>query len=287
MNTVALYCIIHAETLDKQTISDILIAQLAELGYHGFEETPEGINAYIDQKKFDPGEIQHLPIRDVYPENIEIYHRIIAEKNWNKLWEEGFQPVTIGNDILIRASFHPEDRKYPFQLIIEPKMSFGTGHHSTTYLMLQWLLEIDLKGKIILDMGCGTGILSIMAAMKGAKAVWAVDTDEWAWQNAQENLKRNKIENVEIIKGNIQNIPEEKFDLILANINLNTLLQDIPAYVDHIDSHGHLIVSGIYRSNRNKILEKAKAYGLKYEAYKEKNLWIAVKFVKLCGGIKQ
>jgi ribosomal protein L11 methyltransferase len=280
MNTVELQCIIHADSYEKRNIADILIAQLAELGYHGFQDTAQGLLAYIDENQFNFEEIRNLPLRHIYPGQMEFYHSIIQEKNWNEAWEKGFKPVNLGKDLLIRAPFHKKDSDYTYEIVIEPKMSFGTGHHSTTYLMLEWVLELDLNGKSVLDMGCGTGILSILASKKGASDVWAVDTNEWAYTNTRENTRLNNTPNIHIIKGNSKKIKKHTFDVVLANINLNVLLEDIPTYAALLNQEGTLIVSGIYRSDMKKIQSVGEENKLGYVRHKERNLWVAMYFKK-------
>ena len=279
-NTVELHCIIHAEKFDRQNIADILLAQLSELGFHGFQDTPEGLKAYIAEKDFNFEEVRNLPIRHIYPSTIECHHQVIEEKNWNEEWEKSFKPVRIGNDVLVRAPFHNEEKNFSYEIVIEPKMSFGTGHHSTTWLMLKMILELDLTGKKVLDMGCGSGILAILASKKGAKELWAVDTNEWAYQNTKENAKINNIQNINIIQGSAKDIKPYQFDIILANINLNILLEDIPVYAKCLVNNGELILSGIYQGDMKKITEKSNKFGVYYVSHYERNLWVAMRLKK-------
>jgi len=281
MNTVELHCIIHADKSERLNIADILLAQLSELGFHGFQDTPEGLKAYIPEADFNFEEVRNLPIYHIYPNIIELYHQVIEEKNWNEEWEKSFKPVKIGNEILVRAPFHSEDQAFKYEIIVEPKMSFGTGHHSTTWLMLKTMLELNLSGKKVLDMGCGTGILSILASKMGAGEIWAVDTNEWAYHNTQENAKVNNIHNITIIQGSAQDIEPYQFDVILANINLNVLLEDLPVYSGCLIKNGELILSGIYQGDMKKIKEKSNHSGLSFVTHKEKNLWVAMKLKKI------
>ncbi|MCF8335754.1 MAG: 50S ribosomal protein L11 methyltransferase [Bacteroidales bacterium] len=281
MNTIELHCIIHADKSDRQNIADILLAQLSELGFHGFQDTPQGLKAYIPQENFDFEEIRNLPILHIYPKTFEFHHQIIEEKNWNEIWEKSFNPVQVGNEILIRAPFHHEKKDFRYEIIIEPKMAFGTGHHSTTWLMLKSLLESNLPGKKVLDMGCGSGILSILASKMGAKEIWAVDTNEWAYHNAHENVKTNHTHNIKIIRGSARDVDSYKFDLILANINLTVLLEDLPVYANCLVENGELLLSGIYQGDMKKIIEKSNKYGLYYVKHEERNLWVAMKMKKV------
>jgi len=280
MNTVELHCIIHANKSEQQHISDILVAQLSDLGYQSFMETAVGLKAYIPEDEFDFARIQELPIHDMFPGQIEWQHETIPNQNWNSIWEKNFKPVVIDNQCLIRAPFHTPEKTYPYDIVIEPKMSFGTGHHPTTFLMIRWLLETDLQNKHVLDMGSGTGILSILASAKGAQKVVAIDNDDWAFQNALENIEQNKSENVQVIQGTVNTLHQERFDLILANINLNILLQDIPEYAKHLKAGGMLLVSGIYQEDMSRIIELAGYNQLHYEGYKEEERWVAVAFKK-------
>ncbi len=277
MNTVELHCIIHADKSERQNIADIMLAQLSELGFHGFQDTPEGLKAYIPEADFNFEEVRNLPIYHIYPNTIELYHQVIKEKNWNEEWEKSFKPVKIGNEILVRAPFHSEEEDIRYEIIIEPKMSFGTGHHSTTWLMLKTMLELNFSGKKVLDIGCGTGILSVLASKMGASDIWAVDFNEWAYHNTHENAKINNIHNIRIIQGSAQAIKPYRFDVILANINLNVLLADLPVYSKCLTENGELVLSGIYQGDMKKIEENSNKSGLSYVKHKEKNLWVAMK----------
>jgi len=278
MNTVELHCIIHAERSEQLSISDILVAQLSEVGYQSFMETPFGLKAYIPEPDFDVERIQELPIHYMFPGKIKWQRRIIRDKNWNSEWEKSFKPVVIDNQCLIRAPFHHVVKDYPFEIVVEPKMSFGTGHHPTTSLMIRWMLQQDLHQKKVLDMGSGTGILAILASKKGASRVWAIDNDGWAHQNALENTQINGTQNIRVIQGTANSLQGEIFDVILANINLNILLQDIPEYAKSLNADGTLIISGIYYHDMSRVMEMAKQYQFYYIGYKEDNRWVAVAF---------
>jgi ribosomal protein L11 methyltransferase len=280
MDTIEVECTIHHNNQEKNHISDILVAQLAELGYHSFINTDEGIKAYIEEKNFNHNDIIYLPISPIFQDILEVNYRAIKNKNWNEEWEKNFSPVKINGQCIIRAPFHEVDEKYPYEIVIEPKMSFGTGHHATTDLMIQELLPIDLKDKKILDMGSGTGILSILAAQKNAGDIWAIDNDEWAYNNSLENMKNNKADRVNIINGDAKAIPDIDFDIILANINRNILLNDIPVYSKHLKNEGILILSGIYSNDLKKIRDRAEKYNLHIHHYNTKNNWTAAYFTK-------
>ena len=280
MNTVELICRIHADRSERQNIADILVAQLSELGYQSFMDTSEGLKAYIPEEAFDVGALDDLPIHTMFPGRIEWQHQVIQDKNWNAEWEKNFQPVGVDDLCLIRAPFHSPNNRYPYEVVIEPKMSFGTGHHPTTYLMIQYLLEQDPTGSRVLDIGTGTGILAILAAKKGAAQIWAIDNNEWAYQNARENVQINHTDNIRVIQGTVNSIRGEHFDLILANINLSILQQDMPDYSNALNEKGILIISGIYEQDMEKITRLAQKHHLRFLDHKENNRWVALAFTK-------
>jgi len=280
MDTIEVQCTIHQSNQEKRHISDIIVAQLAELGYYSFIDTDEGLKAYIEKDKFDQDDIMYLPISPLFQDIVEVNYRSIKDKNWNEEWEKNFSPVYINNKCIVRAPFHEVKQKFEHNIVIEPKMSFGTGHHATTYLMLKILIPMNLEDKKILDMGCGTGVLAILADKKKAAEIWAVDNDEWAYNNSLENIKNNNAEKVNVVHGDIKSVPDTEFDTILANINRNILLKDIPAYSKHLKSNASLILSGIYLNDLNKIQEKAEKYNLLLKDYSEKNNWVAAHFIK-------
>ena len=280
MNTIELHCIIHADRKERLEISDILVAQLSELGYQSFMDDDFGLKAYIPQEKFDAASLDELPILTMFPGKIEWKQQTIADKNWNAEWEKSFQPVVVADQCLIRAPFHEKNESYPYEIIVEPKMSFGTGHHYTTSLMIKWILELDLKNQKVLDMGSGTGILAILSSMKGAAKVWAIDHDDWAYQNAKENVTINRCDNIRVIQGTANSLQGECFDLILANINLNILMQDIPEYIKSLNPNGKLIISGIYDHDMKKIKTLTTKQGLKFLSFKEDNHWVSIAYQK-------
>jgi ribosomal protein L11 methyltransferase len=204
----------------------------------------------------------------------------IEQQNWNAEWESHFNPVVIDDEVLIRASFHENLQEYPYQITIDPKMSFGTGHHSTTALMIKYMKEIDFRNKRVLDMGSGTGILAIFAKMLGASEITAIDIDEWAVANAAENFKLNDIPDFELLLGGAESIPSRKFDIILANINLNILIEDMPHYSSALLKGGTMVLSGIYKTDLEQVRTAAEQNNLTFRNYKEKNTWIAAVFAK-------
>ena len=261
--------------------SDILVAELAEIGYESFVETDAGLDAYIAEDRFDRGKVAGLIRRYRRQADIRYAFSTLERINWNERWEKSYEPIAVDERCLVRAAFHPADERFDYQIVITPQMSFGTGHHETTFLMLSGQLRTEHRGKRVLDVGCGTGILAIMASLRGASRVVAVDVDEWAVENARENAERNHCENVTIYLGTIDQVAVgERFDLLLANINRNVLLRDIPAYADCLQPGGQLLVSGFYESDAEDIGQVAAGCRLVREEQRTKNQWACVSFRK-------
>ena len=260
--------------------AEILMAELAEVGFDSFEDTPTGIKAYIPKDSWN----EHI-LQDIYllsnPE-FTISYQIteIEQVNWNEEWEKNFSPIVVENLCTVRANFHPVPNTR-YDIVITPKMSFGTGHHETTYMMLQQLLPLSLEGAKVLDMGCGTGILAIMAALRGAHDITAIDIDPWCVENATENVQQNNCSFITIKEGDVSLIAGEQYNLILANINRNILLSDIPAYTQALLPQGLLLVSGFYEEDLPAIKEKCQKVGLTYLSHIERNRWVSAKFQRL------
>ncbi len=261
-----------------QPASDILIAELGERGFESFVETDEGVQAYIKKEEWNPEIIEGLAVLSNSLFAIEYSFVEIEQENWNATWEQNFNPIQVGDKCVVRAPFH-EKPEVEFDIVIEPKMSFGTGHHETTHMMLQHILEHDFKGKSVLDMGSGTGVLAILAAMKGAKSIDAIDIDNWCYLNALENVERNNCNHIKVYEGTADLLVDQQYDIIIANINRNILLEDIPAYVKCLAPDGLLFLSGFYVEDIPIITEKCEEVGLKFEKNLEKNNWVAVKYV--------
>ncbi|WP_086476260.1 MULTISPECIES: 50S ribosomal protein L11 methyltransferase [Arenibacter] len=261
-----------------QPASDILIAELGERGFESFVETDEGVQAYIKKEEWNPEILEGLAILSNSLFAIEYSFVEIEQENWNATWEQNFNPIQVGDKCVVRAPFH-EKPEVEFDIVIEPKMSFGTGHHETTHMMLQHILEHDFKGKSVLDMGSGTGVLAILAAMKGAKSIDAIDIDNWCYLNALENVERNNCNHIKVYEGTADLLVDQQYDIIIANINRNILLEDIPAYVKCLAPDGLLFLSGFYVEDIPIITEKCEEVGLKFEKKLEKNNWVAVKYV--------
>lgn len=269
----------------EEPVADALIAELSNIGYDGFSYTDDGFTAYTDKASYNTEAIQNLEILQYFSEIYSIKTTVqeIEDQDWNKVWEENFTPIVVDNRIQVRAGFHEPIPGIEYEIIIEPKMSFGTGHHATTALMLRTILEqaSNIKGKRVLDMGCGTGILSIMASKVGACEVTGIDIDEWAYNNAMENLQNNHINNITIKIGDASLLAAEKpFDIILANINRNILLNDMEHYNARLQPEGLLIMSGFYEHDLPMIREKAEYLGLEYKSYHEEKQWVAACFYK-------
>ncbi|NNJ88380.1 MAG: 50S ribosomal protein L11 methyltransferase [Eudoraea sp.] len=259
--------------------TDILLAQLSEHPFESFEETEKGLNAYIKKRDWHRELLEDIGILNDASFQISQQIREIPPDNWNKKWETHFEPIAIGSECRVRAPFH-EKKEVQYDIVIEPKMSFGTGHHETTHMMLQFLLDMDLKGKTVLDMGCGTAVLAILAAMKGASVVDGIDIDHWSYLNALENAERNGQEGITILEGDVEAIPDKKYDCILANINRNILLEDIGEYSDHLETGGTLLLSGFYLEDEPIITAACSAAKLAFIKKTKRNSWVAVQYAK-------
>lgn len=258
--------------------SDILIAALSELAFESFTETETGFNAYIKEEEYSEDETK-LAIGD-YDDifKIKFSSKIIPQQNWNKEWESSFQPIEVSGKCYIRAPFHEKKSGFLLDVIIEPKMSFGTGHHDTTQLMIQITMLLNVKNKSLLDMGCGTGVLAIVASMLGANPIEAIDIDDWSYENTIENLAKNNINNVIVNKGDAQILDGKIFNTILANINKNVLLKDMEVYKRSLEKGGNLVLSGFFETDIAEIKAKAENLGLKYEEGYTSNQWTALHF---------
>lgn len=264
---------------DNEIVADILAASLAEVGFESFVNAPDGLKAYVPENKYEKEKVSAVLEDFVYEKNIRFEATLIKSQNWNEEWEKNyFQPIVIDSDCVIHSTFHTDVPKAKYEILIDPKMSFGTGHHETTSLMLRALLCADLKGKRVLDMGCGTAVLAILASMRGAESVLAIDIDEWAYLNALDNIALNHIDNVRVEMGDANAIGNEKFDLIVANINRNILLHDMEKYVASMEDGAEIFMSGFYKSDIPVIEAEANKHQLSLISFQEKNLWVAVRF---------
>ncbi len=265
----------------EEYISDVLASELGEIGFNSFVSTEVGLAAYILESDFNEDKLKNLVSDFPFEASIDYKVTQIESKNWNEEWEKNyFEPIVIGNECVIHSSFHKNVPKAKYDIVIDPKMAFGTGHHETTSLVIGRLLEMDLKGKTLLDMGCGTAVLAILAAMRGAKDIVAIDIDTWCTENSIENLKINNIQDVNVQLGGAELLAGLHFDIILANINRNILLADMEQYAACLSAGGELYMSGFYIQDIPLIEAEANRLGLKLIDYREKNNWVAVKTVK-------
>jgi ribosomal protein L11 methyltransferase len=265
--------------ITENNLIEIIIAELAELGFESFEEGMNEIFAYIPEELFH--NIDNNAFNDIlskYQASLFSAEKIKTE-NWNALWESNYPPVKFNDFCFIHAPFHTKDDNVEFDIVIEPKMSFGTAHHETTALMIKWLQEENVEGKTVLDMGCGTAVLAILAKMKKAKYVLGIDNDSWAYENSIENCQNNHVE-VEIILGDAKNLVNLKFDLIIANINRNILINDMKNYANSLNNGGTILFSGFYLSDLESVKQSAEKNNLKFHSYKQENNWVAAKFLK-------
>ncbi|EJU31658.1 MULTISPECIES: 50S ribosomal protein L11 methyltransferase [Capnocytophaga] len=260
--------------------AEILMAELAEVGFDSFVDTPTGIKAYIPKDSWNEQILQDIYLLSNPEFTISYQITEIEQVNWNEEWEKNFSPIVVEDLCTVRANFHPVPNTR-YDIVITPKMSFGTGHHETTYMMLQQLLPLSLEDTKVLDMGCGTGILAIMAALRGARDITAIDIDPWCVENATENVQQNNCSFITIKEGDVSLIAGEQYNLILANINRNILLSDIPAYTQALFPQGLLLVSGFYEEDLPAIKEKSQEVGLTYISHIERNRWVSAKFQRL------
>lgn len=260
---------------------DILIAELAEMGCESFEETETGLLAYIQQALFDEALLKEISILNNSLVKVNYTFKTIEAQNWNALWESNYDSVVIDKECYIRAPFHPSKPEYKFEILIEPQMSFGTAHHETTANMISFLLKEDVKGKSVLDMGCGTAVLAILAHKKGASTICAIDNDEWAYKNSLDNIVKNDTKNISVHLGDASLLKAKSFDIIFANINKNILLADMESYSKCLQKGSILFMSGFYESDLDDIKIKASQLALKYKQHLVKNNWVAAKFEKL------
>jgi len=259
---------------------DLLINALGEIGFDTFEELDFGFKAYIPSADFNRELLDEtlLTYQDLFTFSYEI--TLIPQKNWNEVWESNFEPIMIGNQVFVRATFHEARPEFPYEIVIDPKMAFGTGHHQTTAMMLELMLENDFEGKKVLDMGCGTGILAIMAAKLAATEITAIDYDPVCYESTIENSALNHIDNITAICGSKEVIPDEQFDIILANINRNILIDQMQRYSEALKTGGEIYFSGFYETPDLEIItDEARKYGLKYIIHKKNKDWVAAKFV--------
>ena len=267
--------------IDNPIFIEIFMAEMGVLAYDSFEELPTGLKAYIPVESFEEATLKELLER--YQSKVESRIVEIADledKNWNAVWESNFEPIMVDDQIVVKAPFHKIPKAFPYTLTIEPKMSFGTGHHATTFLMLQKMLTLDLKGKSVLDFGCGTAILSIMAKKLLAGEVLAIDIEEWAYKNALENVVLNDTSDIKVAQGSHELFRGSNFEVILANINRNVLLNTMENISTALQKNGILLMSGLLLEDESLIIETACNFGLKFMSKFTKENWLLLMFTK-------
>lgn len=266
----------------NETANDIIAALAVELGFESFVESPHGTIGYIPIQLYDEQAL-HDALTDFPMEatTITFTTQEMEDKNWNEEWEKHFfEPIIVDSRCVIHSTFHKDYPKADFDIIINPQMAFGTGHHQTTRLIISYLLDIDLKGKTVLDMGCGTSILAILASMRGASQLTAIDIDEWCVNNSIDNLALNHISNIKVFQGDASSLTTEgPFDVIIANINRNILLADMQYYVARMNAGGEIYFSGFYESDLPMIKAEAERLGLRYLSHRVEKEWTAAQFV--------
>lgn len=261
----------------KEPFREILIAELSEVGYDSFLETDEGFDAYIQEDLFDRNSFQQVIEQYQEAASIQVAKGKMPKINWNEEWEKNYNPIEVGDQVYVRASFHEARPEFKYNILINPKMSFGTGHHATTFLMLSHQLTTDHSGKRVLDIGSGTGILAIMAHQLGAKVIEAFDIDEWCVENGNENFDLNGMSNVRMGMGTVREVkPQGEFDIVLANINKNVLLDEMEVYATLVKTNGYLLLSGFYEHDISDIESKAVQFGLQLTDQKTKDNWAAL-----------
>lgn len=271
----------YIETLIKapEELHEILVALLAEEGYEAFEEGEGELKAFVLESHFDRDRVAES-LGVIQGQIGEISHRAFPQKNWNEVWESNYESVEIGNFLQAVPTHRQPKEGFTHTLHIDPKMAFGTGHHHTTRLMVMQMEDMDWQGKAVLDMGCGTGILAILAKKMGADPVWAIDIDPWSEENSRENARMNQVPGIKVGLGDVTAIPNVHYDIILANINRNVLLNDIPHYARHLNPQGQLVLSGFYKQDLRAILDVVAPLGLREGRVMEENDWVSLMLVK-------
>ena len=250
---------------------EILVAFLSEIGFEGFEESPDQLKAFISETSFDEAAFATVHI----PDGVEVSKTIVPPTNWNAEWEKNFDPVVVGNFCAVRAHFHNPIPGVRYEVVITPKMSFGTGHHATTHMMIAYMESLNLSGKTVLDFGTGTGILAILAEFCGASHITAIDNDDWSIENAAENISNNHCKQIELFKADALNM-QDRFDIILANINKNVLLGNMASIRQHLSPGGVVIISGLLSGDRQDIEAEALKHSLKITGQKDRQNWIVL-----------
>ena len=273
--------VVFIQNEGAEAYRDVVIAELADLGFDTFEETAEGFTAYIPTNLYNEKAILNLLTHYKEETQFSFSSKAIKHENWNTLWESNFHPISVADQVYVRATFHQPEPSFSYEIVIDPKMAFGTGHHQTTASVMELMLAEDFRGKKVLDMGCGTGILAILAKKMGAQVVDAIDYDPLCFESTLENTALNNMTDIQAILGGKEVIPNTRYNVILANINRNILLDQLDRYTEVLAPEGSLILSGFYEQPDLEIIkEAAHALGLRYERHLVKQEWTAAKFIK-------
>lgn len=260
--------------------NDVLAAELGEIGFESFVTTDEGLTAYISSDQFNEEEMKKVETLNSELVKASYVFRPYQVQNWNEEWEKNFSPIEIDTRCIVYASFHTIEKEYDYRILIDPKMSFGTGHHATTFLMLSSLLELNVENHRVLDMGCGTAVLAILARMKGATDLKAIDNNEWAYTNSKENVEKNNLDKIDVLLGEEELIGDDPYDTILANINKNIILNQLPIYAKALKTGGTLLTSGFYHYDVKDIQAKAEECGLEFVLTRTDRNWSVIQFTK-------
>ncbi|WP_299608248.1 50S ribosomal protein L11 methyltransferase [uncultured Aquimarina sp.] len=272
--TVPIYIGYYFTIQPLQPATEILIAELGYAGFESFVETETGVEAFIQKPEWNEHILDNIHILNSDEFEITYTTKEIEQVNWNKEWEKNFNPIVVDDICGVRAPFH-EKSDVMYDIVIEPKMSFGTGHHETTHMMIQHLLKADLENQKVLDMGCGTGVLAILAEMRGAQPIDAIDIDNWCYLNTVENVERNQCKHITAYEGDVSLLEDKKYDVVIANINRNILLKDISRYAKTLKSNGQLFLSGFYSEDLELITKECNANNLEFVNSLDRNNWIA------------
>ncbi|MFZ4435823.1 MAG: 50S ribosomal protein L11 methyltransferase [Flavobacterium psychrophilum] len=275
----SIYLGYHFIVEPKELGSEILVAELGELPFESFVESEFGLAAYIQKELWNAAILDDLFVLQSPEFNISFTIEEIEQVNWNEEWEKNFEPIEVDGMCHVRAPFHPKTAA-KYDIVIEPKMSFGTGHHETTHMMIQHLLRLDVHGKKTLDMGCGTAILAILAEMKGAQPIDAIDIDNWCYLNSIENAARNTCQHITVYEGDASLLVDQRYELIIANINRNILLADMQAYANCLVSGGTLLLSGFYAEDIPFLEASCTENGMQYVSQLQRNNWVSLEFEK-------
>ncbi|RKE90792.1 50S ribosomal protein L11 methyltransferase [Ichthyenterobacterium magnum] len=268
----------YFKVLPLQPAVEILIAELGYAGFESFVETQEGVTAYIQKEEWYDTILDEIHILKSDEFQISYAFEEIKQTNWNAEWEKNFNPIIVDDICAVRAPFH-EKFNTQYDIVIEPKMSFGTGHHETTHMMIQHILKNEFADKSVLDMGCGTGVLAILAELKGAKPIDAIDIDNWCYINSLENVERNNCKRISVYEGDASLLSGKKYDIVVANINRNILLNDLKTYASCLNENGMLLLSGFYKDDIPIIEAKCNKHKLRHVETLEKNHWVSLKFI--------